>query len=124
MGAAASNVVGAGRTRPKVWESIRCNGALCTRALITSRYGRDSAKPAAVEPRRHSAKSLGGKMDVSDFIDEKEIMAITGWSERTMRNVRYNDHSHPKVCKGKIKRWNRKEWFAWYQNRDTQKKSA
>lgn len=56
-------------------------------------------------------------MTEQDFISVKEILKFTGWAEKTFKNVRSLDHTHPQRCRGKIHRYPKSEWFRWYQNK-------
>ena len=56
-------------------------------------------------------------MGEDDFIAEDEILRLTGWSPKTLANIRCMDHKFPKPCKGKIRRYLRREFFNWYTDR-------
>lgn len=63
-------------------------------------------------------------MTLDDFMDEQEIMKLTGWSKGTLQNHRCSDHTFPKPCRGKVRRYLKKEIMAWYTNRNPSKKAS
>lgn len=66
-------------------------------------------------------------MSKDDFIDIKEIMKLTGYSQKSISNMRSIDPNFPKRLKGKNVMFMRDEFFAWFTNRpikELKRKSA
>ncbi|GAC1611124.1 MAG: hypothetical protein NVS3B3_21570 [Aquirhabdus sp.] len=56
-------------------------------------------------------------MSEDDFMTEEEICAFMGWTPGTLANRRSLDKRFPLKCPGKIRRYPRKEFMFWYNDR-------